>query len=53
MTLSASVETIGKVILIRRYYGSTDVRSIRLTVYQAVRQPKSGAPSTMAKIAIL
>ena len=30
MTLSASVDTIGKVILIRRYYGSTDVRSIRL-----------------------
>jgi len=30
MTLSVSVETIGKVILIRRYYGSTDVRSIRL-----------------------
>src|ERR1700730_11493751 len=30
MTLSASVETIGKVILIRRYYGSTDVRSTRL-----------------------
>jgi hypothetical protein len=52
MTLSASVETIGKVILIR-YYGSTDVRSIRLAAYQAVRQPKSGAPSTMAKIIIL
>jgi hypothetical protein len=53
MTLSASVPTIGKVILLHQHYGSTGVPSIRLAAYQAVRQPKSGAPSTMAKITIL
>jgi len=53
MTLSASVPMIGKVVLVHQYYGSTGVRSTRLAAYQAVRQPKSGAPSTMAKITII
>jgi hypothetical protein len=52
MTLSASVLTIGKVVLLNQYYGSTGVRSIRLAAYQAVRRPESGAPGTMAKVTI-